>query len=359
MKIGILTYHRSNNYGALLQGIALREVLVRAGHQVSFIDYWPSYHRHMYALFSFSRMMSCKGIKGKFLYLRDSIKYCSYRKARKESFGKFITEDIEPFTSPIDETYDVIVHGSDQIWRKQEEINAYNPVYFGKHQIQAKKKISYAASMGVLPADETSKSTIKDYLSNLDYISVREKGLQKLAIDLGFSGVVHDLDPTLLLPMDFWVNRFNLRSSDERYALYYKIQNSFDINKIREYADSQGLNLKIIYHKASRADSSENIVTADPRRFLELIYGAEVVFTSSFHGLAFALLFHKPFFASFTKNAGRAMSLLDVTHLNDRYIQPQVPIPFDNKEIDYSMVDRVLSEQRALSIHNLYDSLSV
>ena len=32
MKIGILTYHRSHNYGALLQAIATRIVLKKMGH---------------------------------------------------------------------------------------------------------------------------------------------------------------------------------------------------------------------------------------------------------------------------------------------------------------------------------------
>lgn len=73
MKIGILTYHRSHNYGALLQGIALREVLKRMGHEVTFIDYWPAYHRHMYALFSFPWMMSRKGVKGKLSYLKSCL----------------------------------------------------------------------------------------------------------------------------------------------------------------------------------------------------------------------------------------------------------------------------------------------
>ena len=65
MKIGILTYHRSNNYGALLQAIALKKVLSDMGHKVTFIDYWPAYHRQMYALFSFSWMLAQKGVKKK------------------------------------------------------------------------------------------------------------------------------------------------------------------------------------------------------------------------------------------------------------------------------------------------------
>ena len=56
MKIGIITYHKSHNYGALLQAIALRIKLIQMGHEVYFIDYWPLYHKQLYDFFSFKEM---------------------------------------------------------------------------------------------------------------------------------------------------------------------------------------------------------------------------------------------------------------------------------------------------------------
>ena len=50
MKIGILTYHRAHNYGAMLQAYALRTFLQKQGHWVEFIDYWPDCHRKQYTL---------------------------------------------------------------------------------------------------------------------------------------------------------------------------------------------------------------------------------------------------------------------------------------------------------------------
>ena len=67
MKIGIITYHKSHNYGALLQAIALRIKLVQMGHDVYFIDYWPLYHKQLYDFFSIKEMFNY-GIK-------DAIKY--------------------------------------------------------------------------------------------------------------------------------------------------------------------------------------------------------------------------------------------------------------------------------------------
>ena len=51
MKIGILTYHRAHNYGAMLQAYALRAFLRSQGYTADFIDYWPDSHNQQYALF--------------------------------------------------------------------------------------------------------------------------------------------------------------------------------------------------------------------------------------------------------------------------------------------------------------------
>ena len=42
-KIGILTFHFTNNYGGLLQAYSLRKFLVNNGHIVEFINYVPKH----------------------------------------------------------------------------------------------------------------------------------------------------------------------------------------------------------------------------------------------------------------------------------------------------------------------------
>lgn len=356
MKIGILTYHRSHNYGALLQAIALRKVLADMGHEVTFIDYWPAYHRHMYALFSFASL-KYRSVRGNLSYIKSCLQNYKYRKERINNFNKFIAEYIEPFLSSMNDSYDLVIHGSDQIWRKQFELRTYNPVYFGNHNIQTVKKISYAASMGILPENKADKLTVRKLLSNLDTISVREHGLKELCISLGYAETRQDLDPTLLLNLSDWAGMFRLRKKDnaEKYALYYKIIDSFDICELQRFSVSKGLNLKIIYHEAGCMNSDEHITTADPCQFLYLMYNADFVFTSSFHGLVFALLFHKPFFASFTRNSGRAASLLDALEIQGRLLNSKGEIPSNIQPINYNMVDNTLNQLRSSSRDFLFN----
>lgn len=352
MKIGIITYHRSHNYGALLQAIALRKVLDGMGYKVTFIDYWPSYHKHLYQLFSFARFLKVGSYKYKISYMKNCLFLVKQRKRRKDAFENFIESNITPFVSGMDEHYDVVIHGSDQIWRKQDEMNTYNPVYFGKHSISTKLKVTYAASMGTLPTQQCDVLKLKDLLSNLDGISVREQKLLEFVKSLGYHSTRLDLDPTLLMDACQWIKMFNLKKkpSSEKYALYYTIMDSFNLGMIERFANSKGLKLKVLHRKAISKESNTQISTADPAQFLDLIYNADFVFTSSFHGLAFSLIFNKPFLASFTHNSERAASLLTSLDLADHLVPSKSKLPEKVSEVNYLEVNERLKEMRAGSM---------
>ena len=57
MKIGILTYHRAENYGALLQAYGLKIYLSSLGHDVSFVDYWPEYHQKYHKILRMDKIL--------------------------------------------------------------------------------------------------------------------------------------------------------------------------------------------------------------------------------------------------------------------------------------------------------------
>ena len=53
MKIGILTFHCAANFGAVLQTLALQEVLRRMGHEAYVVDYRPKYLTEPYKAFKY------------------------------------------------------------------------------------------------------------------------------------------------------------------------------------------------------------------------------------------------------------------------------------------------------------------
>lgn len=343
MKIGILTYHRTLNYGACLQAVATRVVLEKQGHEVFYVDYWPEYHSRGYKAFSLNKFLKLPSLGWKLRYIHS----IAQRKQRNKSFESFQKKYILPYCKPVTEEYDVILYGSDQIWRKQKSMRGYDPVYFAKNHLKAKKHVAFSASMGVLPDNDVDKNEIKSLLANFDKISVREKDLMDLAKSLGYSSVQLTLDPTLLLDSTEWDKTIPTSTyTGHPYLLVYSIGNTdaFNMDSINDFALKHNLSVKILSGTPGNSSSKDYVTTAGPYEFLKLVKNAECVFTSSFHGLVFSLLYHKEVYASFTHNSNRAKTLLDTLGLSDRLIQPGIIIP-NLKEIDFHHVETMLNCQ--------------
>lgn len=358
MKIGILTYHRSHNYGALLQAVALRYELTKLGNDVYFVDYWPKYHQRMYAYFSFYNLTH-RRIRGAFFYLYEFIKYHNQKKKKIANFNFFMDKFITPYCNGMDDTYDMIVHGSDQIWRKQNG-KVYNPVYFGLHSnIMAKYNVSYAASMGEISKDNNDIQVIKKYLSHLDKISVRESDLLDFVHKLGFKNATISLDPALLLTKDEWNSLIPNKTLNikKKYLLYYKLlNNSFNDSDIYAFAKTKGWDVQVLYGCATTRRECDNFIcTAGPIEFINLIRSAEFVITSSFHGVVFSLIFQKPFYAAFSIGGGRAKSILEKLDLEKLLLKPMSPIPFTYSGIDYLDISEKIQNLSKDSIKYLND----
>lgn len=340
MKIGILTYHRAHNFGAILQALATLCVVQKLGHDVFFVDYWPDYHRRRYILKKPSILLSIAKPHRLLKYLRTK----GNKIARINKYFSFINIYVAPFCRNIDEEYDAVLYGSDQIWRKQKELNGFNSMYFASRDINAKKYIAFSASTDRLPSEE-DKVEFKNLLTNFDAISVREEQLLKYCNSLGLQ-TEQVLDPTFLLSSLEWCNYLNIQKTGEApYALFYIMkQGVFDINVIRKFCSKRGLRLKILHGYSIDKDDKENISIADPRDFINLIYNAEVVFTSSFHGLAFAINMEKEFYVSTDFGVDRIKSLLDTFELGDRFVDGKSPIG-EFAPIDYNKVNIVKSDK--------------
>ena len=358
MKIGIVTYHRTNNYGAVMQALATRFVLEEMGHEVYYVDYWPDYHKEMYALFPSKKFFKFS-LRKKIAFLLSLIKYYSSRKRRIENFEKFFQTHIYPYCRPIDDTYDVVIYGSDQIWRKQKALGTYNPFYFGENNIKTQQHISYAASMGILPDNDADKAKVKELVSHLEKISVREEGLRQLLLSLGYKGVSLSLDPTLLLSSEQWDKFFPTEPyKGERYVLIYVLSSMvFDLKEVRKFADEKGLKLIVLGGYAATKETESVITSAGPYEFIRLIKYADFVFTASFHGLAFSIIYGRQFFASYKINSERASSLLSLLGLSDRLLPVRYGIPQNPPDIDYVEVKKKLHIKRDESLKYLKDCL--
>ncbi len=355
MKIGISTYHRAHNYGALLQAVALRNKLTSLGHEVSFIDYWPDYHKADYALFN-KYLFKNISFLGKLNYIRKVTFSATTIQKRRNIFLNFIDKYIAPFSETITPklSYDAIVYGSDQIWGKLKcNGNRFDPFYFGVHNIPTKQHISYAASMGVLRDAPIDKKFLKETLTKFSDLGVRESDLKGLLEDCSLDNVHLTLDPTLLLDKKEWTNLLDIRKKEqEPYILFYDLmENSFDLNAIKEFSQKKGLKLKVLKGKVNSTQYGvETIDEAGPIEFINLIANAEFVFASSFHGLAFSIIFEKPFFVSYKNNSSRAQSLLSSLKLQERLLPPLTKEIPEIEMKDYKDTNELIKEIREKSL---------
>lgn len=364
MRVGILTYHRAHNYGALLQCYSLKTAIEKKGHGVEVIDYWPDYHASSYNyiphLKSLTFFRKIKAVIYFFLCnIRLLTRYSLYNRFIYKKLG--VPKKVQHTTiDRLNElSLDAIVFGSDQIWRRSNfpDFKGFDFTYWGDFTHSSIKKISYAASMGIIDLTEREKTILRQKLNNFSRISVREQALKTLLEkDTGLD-VALVLDPVFLtgkidweklclpyeLPIKYrkkYIFFYQLAPSKAAVELCNKLKNALKIDAI----EVQG-------RVNPFAVGSRYFQTAGPEDFINLIKNAEFVVTTSFHGLAFSLIFEKQFFAlGMDNNSERALSLLRSLGIENRYIHNEhYPHDANIMGIDYSIVTGKLNELRVKS----------
>ena len=381
MKIGIVTYHRSHNYGAVLQAYALKTYLLSLGHIVEIIDYWPEYRKGMYDIIDFSFFKQPIPFFSKTkIAVREFVFYFP-KKNRHQKFQRFIVENlgVDDTSSiitkgdKIESIYEVYIFGSDQIWRnnKFKTFSGFDPVYWGKYPLgDSYKKITYAASMGELNY-KGQEAFIKEHLNYLNSIAVRESNLKEVLEQFTKKPVSQVLDPVFLLNRNDWESLIPQRKSKgksmgEKYLLFYQLNHSAVAKEfVNSLANSK--NLRIIEIKGEVklvTNPKKTKQYAGPLDFLELFKNASYIVSTSFHGVAFSIIFQKQFYAlGMGNNSARVTSLLETLAIKDRYLTDEniVATQFEKlseRTINYSDLNKNLEVQKALSANYLKKAIT-
>lgn len=364
MRIGILTYHRSHNYGALLQAYALKTYLISRGHDVEFIDYFPEYHRQSYAnikiplLRRLALKYIIKYILSLFFYF---LPLYIKKEIRRRKFIRFIKKFLIRKETGIKNTiYDVVIYGSDQIWRKQrqEPCPGFNDMYFGNELIKAKKRVAFSASMGIIDLNLENQSFLCQVFKRFAAISVREKDLKEAIKAFSTYPIEHTLDPVFLLDRYEWLRIASKKVFNRKYVLFYNLQGNKEAEEIVEYiGELLGLGIIELVIGVKQVNSRYTIKDMyGPREFISLIENAEYVISSSFHGVAFSILFQKQFYACLAENQGRVSSLLKILGIENRLISGTNDIDLSNS-INYTQVMPILNRKRSRTINFLVHSI--
>jgi len=352
MKIGILTYHRAENYGALLQAYATKTYLESLGHEVSFVDYWPKYHSDYFKVFSWKSFLH-SSLKSKLVKLNRLMIMGHMLYKRKHTMQQFMHEQLGLSNQPeyedrksVTKKYDAVIYGSDQIWRKQHLGGVlFDDWYFGSDNVRADKKIVYAGSMGKIDTDDSDDIYVKEQMSHFDHIAVRESDLQIYLQRLGVEAV-QVIDPVFLLSKEQWESLFIPSFKKGRYILFYNLLNTQEsVSFVKQLSKQTGLPIYEITKKTSFYSHYAHLINnASVGQFLGLVKGAEYVVSNSFHGVAFSLIFEKQFFAvGMEGKANRVISLLDSAGINDRYIS-STQFKISVSQINYKIIDNRIED---------------
>lgn len=359
-KVGILTFHSADSYGAVLQAFALQAFLISRGYCVEVINYTPHYLLKPYKLFSqLNITKSGQAIFRNILFpLNIPLRYI-----RSRLFSKFRLQSLKlsshryykPFSENND--YDIYIIGSDQIWNPS-ITKGLDDMFWGNFKIKdGAKKITYAASSSFYNYNDKDKKDIEFYLNAFDGISVREYKLQKYIYEK-FNINSHVVcDPTFLVERESW-DEIATNPNVEKYVVVF-FSNKKTLDIANNVASRKGLQVISIHTELANLPLGKNEKIDSPYDFVGLFKYADFVVCSSFHALAFSLIFNKNFCMVGAGGSvdSRALSILERFKLSDRYVLDSNNIDdIIDRSIDYSNINTQISlfrEESRNYLHNL------
>lgn len=325
MKVGVVTFHRAYNYGAVLQTWALQKALKNTGVTPSVINYHlPSMDRLYDPIRKKNPIL--KGLKTIKVYLTKP-----YHLRRRKVYRAFFAKNYDmygDFVSANDMKnlpFDAFITGSDQVFNTS-HTEGVNPAFFLTFVQKPARKISYAASLGgdkFKPEDEYEAAKA---LKTFDYLSVREPGAVPAVSALSGKDVSVVPDPTLLLSReDYEELKKPCKLKGTRgghYILVYMMERNEELIKLANKI-SHDTGLPIAQRSFEKIFDSETELLYEhgPDEFLSVIENADYVLTNSFHGTVFSLIYEKPFLSMLHSETGlRVTDLLKEVGLTDHIL---------------------------------------
>ena len=327
MKVGILTFHASHNYGSMLQAYALQKILNVLGIENEIINFRSAIQKSLIPP-PVSLRHPRSSIR-KFL-AKPHQTMALLRKYHR--FEKFLSQDLKvtrelntalqvaDFIAVAD--YDAIITGSDQIWNPG--CWDFDMTYLCDFKFDG-KRIAYAPSLGSHPEliSPVNTSKIITAINRYDNISTRESRGSSFLSKYTHKPVEVVLDPTLLLDsIEYEVLLSDNPTQTEPYIFYYTPREEPGFfKKAIELSELTGM--KIIVTQDHPYYNYKNIVRCldcGPREFLSILRHSEYSIGNSFHLLAFSLIFNKNFFLLSHECDSRMMNLLAPLGLQDRLL---------------------------------------
>ena len=339
MKIGILTHHYINNFGAFLQTYALQEAIK---------EMYPKDEVVVINAINLKHFIINTGGWFRFYKNRENVKAwlekiqlpITFFKARKKYLN--LTKRCYSTKSINKLGLDCIVIGSDEVWNYQEgKGNA--AVKFGEG-LECKRLIAYAPSVGKSSVTESLPQYIEKGLKRFYAISARDDLTEQFVNEIVKIKPKRVLDPTFLASFP----KETCKKAKKPYIMFYYCDGipAELKQQIIDEAHSKGFNV----YGAGECDKKYSDITVNlsPFEWVGMFRNAEFVFTGTFHGAVFSILNHRQFQVYMTNQSRikKITSLLNQFSINLKDVDlMQGNKPFSEK-IQYSVVDNRIETLR-------------
>lgn len=377
MKIALLTLPLQSNYGGIIQNYALQIVLERMGHEVFTINInWPKAELPVLKL----PLYLSKRIIKKILGYKDGIIFLE-RKINQDKFiieenvRRFIHDHIhlteqfytkEDLKVINDMGFDAVIVGSDQVWRipyVHPDIQTYFLDFITNKDI---RKLAYAASFGIdeIEYSDEQARTCGKLIGDFDFVSVREDtGIDLIKNKYHWKckrEPVLTLDPTMLLSKDDYIKLSEDYKCESDGELFYYILDMTEDKQciLDQLSKDLGYKPFTIESKISQwLENPYDRIVPPLELWLQAFNKARFVFTDSFHGCVFSILFNKEFIAYGNKNRGmsRFNSLMNLFDLKDRVIYSFIDYNLSllNNNINWLTINEIKKQRGNESIQLL------
>ena len=358
-RVGIITILDNVNYGNRLQNLAMQRLLEELGCRAETIR-----HSHSARIALKDRLLRLPPVfrlnrLGKALLGEGTEQ--SLLRARQEEVLRFnrrlirmSRREILDGRAPaaLREDYHWFVTGSDQVWNPHFARSAApDPQVAYLRFAPPEKRIAISPSFGVAQLPPEAAETAARYLRDFRFLSVRERDGQALIKALTGLDCPVLPDPTLLADPALWEELLRRQPPVRQggFVLTYFLGRVSPRRRRLVEGYAAGLGLPVVWMNDAACPEA---FAWGPERFLRAVRDCSALFTDSFHGCVFSLLFHRQFFPLGREDAGadmsgRIASLLEMVGLEDRTCGDGGALPAPLSDGDFTRVDGVLAARRA------------
>jgi len=255
--------------------------------------------------------------------------------------------------------YDLFLSGGDQVW------NPYHKVFSLHYMLDflpdSAARISYGSSFGVAHIEDAALlEQMKGCLSKYRAIGAREQSGVNIIQAMGIEAT-QVVDPVFLLKGK-WEEFVTARPLKKKYCLVYALIEypKAERDKIYAFARKRGLQVVILpFNRQNCLNGFKKGFGLSPKEFINYLANAEYVFTNSFHGLAFSILFQKQFIllgCDSQEGLAKRERLIDALNqfsIGDRSFADE------DSEINYEAVNEIVENRLSDSKEYIHNAINI